>query len=233
MKNKCLFVILLGIFVLSGITSALGELQSRAGGKAIYDTDLRITYLANPNLALTETFGVNYISLGRMNWNTANEYIDEMNAYEGTGYLGCNKWRLPNADPDCAAYSNDCDNSISELGHLKYDVSELDLLDLLEASPEPDWYWTKTMYPFGGLIWAFNFRVGQQAGRNDFHNNHYLWPVADGDMGVVSSGCLWDLDEPPDGDVDGLELAYFVATQFDVNDFENFALEFGRTDCLD
>ena len=62
-----------------------------------YDTTLNITWLADANLAASNTFGVTGISsdpatLGRMTWDTANAWIAAMNAQ---AYLGITQWRLP------------------------------------------------------------------------------------------------------------------------------------------
>jgi hypothetical protein len=56
------------------------------------------------------------------------------------------------------------------------------------------------------------------------------------DMGAdeyrpLINACGGDLDD--DGDVDGSDLANFVADPFDENDLATFASEFGRTNCLD
>jgi hypothetical protein len=62
--------------------------------EAYYDTTLDMTWLANANLAASNTFGVAGIAVtGKMNWNTANNWIAAMN---GASYLGVNTWRLPN-----------------------------------------------------------------------------------------------------------------------------------------
>jgi hypothetical protein len=75
-------------------------LIERLGGAAYYDTVLDITWLADANLAESETFGVAGIdSDGSMNWDTANDWIAAMNADSGTGYLGFNDWRLPSLSP--------------------------------------------------------------------------------------------------------------------------------------
>ena len=67
------------------------------GGGLIYDDVLDITWLQNANLAATNTFGVSGIDAnGRMTWNTANQWIDAMNAAD---YLGYNDWRLPTLGP--------------------------------------------------------------------------------------------------------------------------------------
>jgi len=48
------------------------------------------------------------------------------------------------------------------------------------------------------------------------------------------TGCVWDLDpDPPDGDVDGSDLAALADGPFDADDLEAFASEFGRNDCLE
>ncbi len=44
--------------------------------------------------------------------------------------------------------------------------------------------------------------------------------------------CLWDIEPPDgDGDVDGSDLAAFVADSFDEDDLAAFAPEFGSIDC--
>ena len=45
-----------------------------------------------------------------------------------------------------------------------------------------------------------------------------------------SSQCSFDLDG--DGDVDGLDLAGFIDQGFDAGDLEEFAGQFGRSDCM-
>lgn len=67
---------------------------------AYYDTLLNITWLANANLAFSNTFGVAGIGGdGRMNWNKTNEWIAAMNTDGGTGYLGFSNWRQPTLSP--------------------------------------------------------------------------------------------------------------------------------------
>ena len=68
---------------------------------AVYDNVLDITWLANANLAASNTFGVSGIDAsGFMNWNTANEWTTAMNASNGgLGYLGVKTWRQPEVNP--------------------------------------------------------------------------------------------------------------------------------------
>lgn len=71
------------------------------GHEAVYDTVLDITWLANANLALSNTFGVSGInSDGLMFWNTANNWISAMNtSNNGSGYMDVDTWRMPKVDP--------------------------------------------------------------------------------------------------------------------------------------
>jgi len=56
------------------------------------------------------------------------------------------------------------------------------------------------------------------------------WQEADLRMRTLV-GCPYDLNF--DGDVDGLDLASFAEETFQADDLAAFAVEFGRTDCLD
>lgn len=91
---------------------------------------LDITWLADANLAASNTFGVKGISAnanGRMTWSRANEWIAAMNT---ANYLGYGDWRLPNVIdtgvPGCdfALTGTDCgwnvDLSTGEMAHLYY-----------------------------------------------------------------------------------------------------------------
>lgn len=65
--------------------------------EAYYDDVLNISWLTDANLAASNTFGVAGISaapetIGRMSWNTAQDWIAAMNS---ASYLGISSWRLP------------------------------------------------------------------------------------------------------------------------------------------
>lgn len=110
------------------------HLSPGLGGQAVYDTDLNITWLANANLAASNSFGTVGIAFdGSMNLDTANTWIANMNVWNnGVGYLGFNDWRLPSmlfpdtsctqdaagAVPSTAPNTFNC--SGGELGHLYY-----------------------------------------------------------------------------------------------------------------
>jgi hypothetical protein len=85
-------------------TPAHAALQSRLGGQAYYDTGLNVTWLANANLAATNTFGVSGILAdGSMNWTTAKNWIGAMNT---ANYLGYSDWRLPTVNPVSGTFFN-------------------------------------------------------------------------------------------------------------------------------
>ncbi len=69
--------------------------------EAVYDAVLDITWLVDANLAASNSFGVSGIdSVGRMNWNTAENFIAAMNADNGgAGYLGVSSWRQTTVSP--------------------------------------------------------------------------------------------------------------------------------------
>lgn len=137
---------------------------SRNGGLAVYDTELNITFLANANLALTETFELptnpndprlggsgdnpNYIHTnGSTTHTVAENYIQEMNLFGINGYLGVNTWRLPTSmDPDPTCTGGDPINGLTgcsggELGHLALidfnnDINHPDRTDLFTERAE-------------------------------------------------------------------------------------------------
>ena len=86
-------------------------LQVNPGGQTVYDPIANVTWLANANLAASNTFGLPLCNApgspklcvsanGAMNWDSANQFVQNMNA---AAYLGQSNWQLPTADPACAA----------------------------------------------------------------------------------------------------------------------------------
>ena len=88
-------------------TGANAALTSALGGQVVNDTDRNIVWLANANLADTNSFGVSGINAnGTMSWFTAQNWIGAMNT---ANYLGYNDWRLPTTlqpDPSCSLQLN-------------------------------------------------------------------------------------------------------------------------------
>lgn len=140
MKTKIAQTLLTTAVLLSATSAAQAALVASVDGQTVYDTGLNITWLANGNLAASNTFGLatdvdlgpipgvntlggSYIySDGNMTWGGALKWIAAMNA---SNYLGFNDWRLPatlQPDATCSTYPNNyiynCTGS--EMGHLFY-----------------------------------------------------------------------------------------------------------------
>lgn len=149
--------------VLSSVASiSNASLESRLDGKAFYDTELNVTWLADANLAASQSFGLlrnNYSSdaynhvyfistSGDLTWSSAHQWIGAMNK---NNYLGFNDWRLPNMIdgglPGCYDYSyngTECgfnvDTATGELAHLFYDVlGNKAFYDASGAGPQAGW----------------------------------------------------------------------------------------------
>lgn len=98
MKNTQCVAACVAAFVFA--TSASAALQGRNldgnlgnGYEAYFDTVLNITWLADANLAATNSFGISgYLPDGTMGWDKAQEWVSAMNA---SAYLGYQDWRLP------------------------------------------------------------------------------------------------------------------------------------------
>ncbi len=115
-KNKPLLIALLAGLAVCGTTHAalLGRDfdTSTAGYEAFYDDQLNITWLADANLAASNTFGVSGInSDGTMLRDVAFLWIAAMNAAK---YLGYDDWRLPELSP---INGSSFDYNISDAGN--------------------------------------------------------------------------------------------------------------------
>jgi hypothetical protein len=81
--------------------------QSDETGSILYDSTADISWLADANLAATQTFGIADISRdGSMDHETALRWVQAMNTADGgKGYLGHTNWDLPETggpDPTCS-----------------------------------------------------------------------------------------------------------------------------------
>jgi len=191
----CLISFFLGI-----ATSAHAALVTRLSGQAVYDTDLDITWLADANLAASDTFGVsNIYANGVMSWDTAQSWIDALNA---ANYLGVSAWRLPTTlQPDASCDSQSSTGSFglncsgSEMGHLFYNElggtagtsiltthnSYFDLFSNIQA----DVYWSGTEYAADPTqAWVFGFLYGGQDA-NYKTGTLNAWAVLPGDALAV------------------------------------------------
>jgi hypothetical protein len=84
-------------------------------GQTIHDAALNINWLANANLAATQTFGVKSIHAdGSMTYKTAVAWIAAMNAAD---YLGHDNWRLPDSQ---GSHLQGYYETAAEMGELYY-----------------------------------------------------------------------------------------------------------------
>jgi hypothetical protein len=127
------------------VSSGVGSLQVSVDGLLVYDPVMDITWLADADLAKSQTFGAqcaSYVSTtkattfplgipciapdGSMAGDTANKvgnpgnggvaWIDGMNAYNGVGWLGRHDWKLP-ASGNCGGHFGCLDSALGELFH--------------------------------------------------------------------------------------------------------------------
>ncbi|HEX3453096.1 MAG TPA: hypothetical protein VHS03_00610 [Gaiellaceae bacterium] len=92
-------------------------LDPSADGKTVYDPGASVTWLADADLAKTETFGVPGIDRdGSMQGATAAAWIKAMNRH---AWLGRSDWRIPEND-GCGGWN--CGAKAGPLGQLYYDA---------------------------------------------------------------------------------------------------------------
>ena len=174
---------------ISGTPPATGNgLEVNPGGQTVYDPVTNVTWLADANLAATSTFGLppcnNPTSPalcvnqdGAMTLASANQFIANMNSYNGSGYLGQTSWELPPIDQSCTGYK--CADAGNPMAELFYDQLGLSAGTPVAATPDvaagpfhniqPYLYWTcgAAMItdpcgtpPAPGFEWSFSFGNG-------------------------------------------------------------------------
>lgn len=173
-----------GIFSLGLLPTANAALEVRLGGKAVYDTDLNITWLANANAAANSSFD------GGMFWEDAMAWVA---LFDVGGITG---WRLPSTDPVCLG--DNCNTS--EMGHLFYNELGGKAQSSILTSGDPDlvlfsnintqsssYYWSSTRTDFQNqYAIAFSFEIGHQGvSLPHFGNQYFMWPVHDGDVATL------------------------------------------------
>ena len=173
-----------------GTPAASGTgLQVNPGGQTVYDPMAGVTWTANANLAAANTFGLPICTSpttptlcvgqdGAMRKASADQFIANMNSYNGTGYLGQTNWELPPSNASCPTFN--CADSGNPMGILFYDQFGLSAGMPAVATPniaagpfnnlQPYLYWTcqavtiqdpcQTDGPDAVSEWAFSFGNG-------------------------------------------------------------------------
>lgn len=209
MKNKKILVALcIGLISLSTAGFADAALISRLGGQAVYDTDNNITWLADADLALTQSFGLiqdtvadRYTFDGHIRWSgdmtfvSAQQWIAGMNAAD---YLGFNDWRLPTPN------SFSSPGVLGEFSLLFYNelggttnqpITDSGSSDLaLFSNLDPLYAYWNDQDSSSGLTYlsSFSFNDGVQTAAADYNLNR-VWAVRSGDVlaAVPLPASLW------------------------------------------
>jgi hypothetical protein len=181
------------------------ELIPSADGLTVYDTVLKVRWLADANLPATETFGVGNINpYGSMDYAAALQWVEALNGLNGgAGYLGHNNWTLPTTptypatDPSCSStgpdnnsFGSGCMNS--DMGSLFYVSLGFQYPDTAVPIPDnavgplsnfqPYLYWTETSSASEGNpdgYHTFSFNTGWRGSNVNFHYMYAL-PMIEG-----------------------------------------------------
>jgi hypothetical protein len=210
--NRCRIICTLGtilsIFMtLSARAALIGVLPATPGGtdwQAVYDADINVTWVSDASLGATMNFGVSGInSIGTMTWDTANEWIDAMNA---ASYLGFNDWRLPftlQPDASCETQANygsgfplqgqgnGCTGS--EMGHLFNDEGISADEPGLFSNIISTLYWSSTeLAPDTSRAWNFSFFGNGFQGANEKIYPVAAWAVRPGEvLAAPAPAAVW------------------------------------------
>jgi hypothetical protein len=110
-------------------------LQVNPDGQTVYDPMAGVTWLADANLAASDTLGlprcetpttpVNCVALdGSMPDASAGQFINNMNAYDhGAGYLGQTDWQLPPVSAKCPLFGCVKDNPMGILFYNQFGLN--------------------------------------------------------------------------------------------------------------
>lgn len=184
---KKTLVLCIGLLSAGGANAA-DTMTSALGGQVVYDATTNLSWIANANLAATNTFGVTGINAnGTMSWYTAINWVDAMDA---SNYLGYSDWRLPTSDT-CSGY--DCTNS--EMGNLFYNglggVAKNSIITAHNANytlftnVQSNLYWSNTEYgSYTYDAWYFYTSYGYQGAAYE-DANFFALAVRPGQVAAV------------------------------------------------
>jgi hypothetical protein len=215
-RQRILAGIILTLTAAASHAALLGRVPLTPGGtdyQAVYDTDLNITWLANANLAATNTFGIvqdGYSFIGANGYATgfaSERWSAGMNA---ANYLGVSDWRLPSTlqpDGTCQlqVLINGTDTTVSlgvgcrgsEMGHLFFDelggISGRNINIFHNANYflfrniVPNNYASGTPYSLDPtLFYIFDFNTSDQRIFFSSGQGGFLWPVRNGDIALAT-----------------------------------------------
>jgi hypothetical protein len=185
--------------------AANADLIAADGVLTVYDANANLYWLANANLAASNTFGLTYgtnygndvygnpsviNSNGTATWGGAQKWISAMDA---ANYLGYNDWRLPTS-VTCVGYN--CTGS--EMGNLFYNelggTAATSILTTHNAdlalfnNVQSNYYWSGTAYapnPSIDGVWGFNPASGAQNDFGKYNDYLFAWAVRPGQVSAA------------------------------------------------
>lgn len=158
--------------------------RRRIAEKTVFDPVAGITWLANGNLAATESFGVVGIAAtGAMSRTTAEEWVAAMNRAEGgRGYLGVRSWTLPptpREDPACSLDNYGFGCRASALGSLYYGLLGRRVGEPVVIAPDRAFQSLRNLRP--NLYWSCQASQGDRRLCGDESpRKHYQWSFSFG-----------------------------------------------------
>ena len=177
----------------------LGRWAASADSSLVFDSALKITWLSQADLAMTDTFGLpmgfnsssTAISInpdGSMNYPTAVAWINAMNAAD---YMSHDDWRLPDTSDDPHGKQAGYYHDKSEMGELYYNEFGAQAGATVLSTPnaatglfqnfQPELYWSETSNASASANnghKTFSFGNGYQGGNYDA-DQWYVIPVFD------------------------------------------------------
>ena len=179
------------------------------GGGLIYDSVLNITWLQDANYAATS--GYLHSPGGRLGWNSALIWADNLTYYDPIRDIVWDDWRLPHAFPVNASnynYNRSVDGSTdiglnisaqdsafpgstaSEMAYMYYNnlgnsaYAEWGLNTGPFINLQRFFYWSNTEHLYDDVACFFGFWDGYQYYSRKDDNLLYMWAVRDGDVGA-------------------------------------------------
>lgn len=170
--------LLLLLLIANANAAVLSPLEVRLNGKAYFDPNLNITWLANADL-------VGETTLAGANSGLASLVVE-----------GVSGWRLPLADINNDGVAVDCKGKTVDTCSTDNELSfMLNIRGVSAAAPGPfgnlraDWYWTLSDAPYNlPRVYAWQMNDSSQSGLGDAHPDNVglrTWAVYDGDVAVV------------------------------------------------
>lgn len=180
------------LFACSMIPVTHAALIDRGGG-LIYDDVQDITWLQDANYAKT----TGYDADGRMSWDNAVFWADNLSYYDAVRDTTHIDWRLPGTmqpDPSCdnhnannEGYGDNCTGS--ELGYLNnvYGIAVGASSPFLNipSSAQNHRFWSGTESINTSYAWYYDFATDRQ-NNNPKTSTYHLWAVMDGDVGLAT-----------------------------------------------